>query len=666
MYTIPFFSSFSNVFYNSPFTRMTEEIFQFNGTKFFLETDGMILERPLYHNCWQRVAKSVARLVILSFAALLVFPLAVMVYVKIKNRQIGLITSTRLQMNNEMRRVQAEASKKLSEAAAIQARAKTIIADAEVEAKTIKDAALQDAERTKQKALADALSITTTAIAKTHGILNLPKIDEWYQRPWRASEGIDSLEGLTFEAVTSLAPKMDPKEIIHIEFTDGSSYPVCKSSLKDTQWVLETRFEASSAEIALRRKRAEPESKMAVDQEVEVKTASESDIVFTVISPRIVKYYLQIISGSDRLENMTIDDLILLCVLAEYVIDDKFKRILVECIKAAIVHQSDFQAKILQDYIRGLGTKYPPGLFKYFMWTGVQSIEDAIRAISPSAQRAFAEIVIARHEEFKKSGQIDRSIAMIAHIMFWKGYGIEENEKRAHEIRLEILTEDPEALLKDSRVTSEELFIIGDYICNPSNPHRARIFYEKAARTLAHAKFYLAMYFVGLDGTEKVRLLTEAAHEGHPGAEVEMGLCYQFGNLGFPRNMERALFFYKRATYGRQHVAFYRIGDILGSSTVRENSEVVKYYQQAYELNPKHAVTLRKLGLYWCHFATEKDYQKSFDFFTRAKDLGCTESDFWLGVHHLKGWGTPVDMERAQQLGVNGEPLSLDLRSIFF
>ena len=135
----------------------------------------------------------------------------------------------------------------------------------------------------------------------------------------------------------------------------------------------------------------------------------------------------------------------------------------------------------------------------------------------------------------------------------------------------------------------------------------------------------------------KESLLSEVADEaelGEPSAIYELATRYYNGADGLPKDLVKALKYYKDVLKKQNHVlAFFYIGQLIIDERVNGNdkrAEGIPYYEAACELGDKDAAA--NLGfLYYSDDEIPEDKEKALMYFSEAARLGDGDSNFFAG-----------------------------------
>jgi localization factor PodJL len=146
-------------------------------------------------------------------------------------------------------------------------------------------------------------------------------------------------------------------------------------------------------------------------------------------------------------------------------------------------------------------------------------------------------------------------------------------------------------------------------------------------------------YTSGLDPRLGDDRLLRAADDGDPAAAFEVARRYADGSR-MPKNLAKAVEWYRRAAEGGIAVAQYRLGSLYerGQGTERNRVEAANWYQRAADqgnVNAMHnlAVMLSE-GI-----EGSPDHAKAVQWFLAAANYGVRDSQYNLGVIYARGMG---------------------------
>jgi TPR repeat protein len=143
-------------------------------------------------------------------------------------------------------------------------------------------------------------------------------------------------------------------------------------------------------------------------------------------------------------------------------------------------------------------------------------------------------------------------------------------------------------------------------------------------------------------------LLKDAAEEGNPIAEFNMGMLY-FTGKGVPKSNEAAAAWFRKAAEKGDTTAQYNLGNMFGTGVgvAEDASEARKWFTLAADAG--HIMASNNVGaLFWQGRGGEKDVNKAMYYIKRAGDRGFAQANYFLGLVYLKGNdGVPSDPEMA-------------------
>lgn len=656
---VPFFSTFHNPHRASTFTQFSEIVLNCSRRRFVLLENGTVgsEETP------SRRHQIILRVAVVIFATLLVLPLICMMYAKWKNRYMSALEAGGTRIQIELTRIREEALEGANEIYAD--RAGKLRKDEEDFRITAKLKRTETAQ-----AIEDIISSEKAALDR------LPQegLMTWYKDSWIVKNGLIEVsyqEGVEKErgeywTLERRNPQLNPKlteitKSVNIILKDGSSIRVLQGFLKGTCLERRLRYgrraldlDRIAKERAKKEKSGKEEREAVIHRSSSIAAETEIMVPFEEYSVRSATLYLELMAGGTRIENISIEDLLQLCALADCEMDDRFKRILLELFRSLIAYQQSFFARILQQYVRGIYSEYPPDLFKYFIEIDlISAFSQLPSCLSETERKIFAETVLHKRAALKEEHIVDVSIEYLVYILLKSG---SESEKKEAEGMAYHLRKQTAELLQDSRLNPWDHFVIGlQVVYNFIDEERfllAQSFFEKA-REIRQAKYYLAICFLKTEKAEELRTLHEAAHEGDYIALRELASYYAKGKKGLSKDLEISLFLSRLAFLNRTISAIENMARILGTSMIRNDAEIVMMYESIVSADPSNVIALKKLGKYWCRLAPAKDYKKSFDYFSQAALLENHENrdtNIFLGLHHHFGWGIPRNPVQARIL----------------
>ena len=147
------------------------------------------------------------------------------------------------------------------------------------------------------------------------------------------------------------------------------------------------------------------------------------------------------------------------------------------------------------------------------------------------------------------------------------------------------------------------------------------------------------------DATKAVFCYRRAADAGHPGAQGELGWCYQqgIGGVGLP-NRAQATMWYERAAGNGDVESMYRLG--MGYLDT-DPSRAVHFLRLAAD-QWGHALAQHQLGhLHFAGTGAPRDMHAAARYYERAAAQGVAGAQYDLGACYSVGAGVPLDSARA-------------------
>ena len=157
------------------------------------------------------------------------------------------------------------------------------------------------------------------------------------------------------------------------------------------------------------------------------------------------------------------------------------------------------------------------------------------------------------------------------------------------------------------------------------NVKAAKWFQKAADNGVSVAKFNLSNFYeegkgVKRDTTKAANLLEELAANGDIDAQYNLGSLYSAGRSDFPKNAERAIFWYQKAAERGFASAQYNLGSIYaqGNGVPKNLSLAGDWYSKAVKQN--HPKALLDLGTMYAYgLGYDVDIEKGFELLHKAK-----------------------------------------------
>ena len=147
--------------------------------------------------------------------------------------------------------------------------------------------------------------------------------------------------------------------------------------------------------------------------------------------------------------------------------------------------------------------------------------------------------------------------------------------------------------------------------------------------------------------SEAVKYFAEAAKQGHPDAQNNLGLCYANGQ-GVPKDMVEAVKWYRKAAEQHCALAQCRLGVCYaeGNGVAKNEVEAVKWYRRAAEENFADAQCM--LGTCYINGqGVTEDHNEGVKWWLKAAEQGSAVGAFCLGSAYQQGGGVTKDESEA-------------------
>ncbi|MEE3608312.1 tetratricopeptide repeat protein [Avibacterium paragallinarum] len=153
---------------------------------------------------------------------------------------------------------------------------------------------------------------------------------------------------------------------------------------------------------------------------------------------------------------------------------------------------------------------------------------------------------------------------------------------------------------------------------------------------------FLFSLFVSGNPNDIVDLINKA-EQGDATSQTRLGGHYLIEKH---QDIEKALYWYKKAAAQNQPIAIYKLGEIyeFGKGVNKDLKEAFKWYLKGAKLGEIEAI-ISVAYAYYMGRGIEKDMKKAFYWFTKATERGRENST--LGVFYLYGIGTEKDEKKA-------------------
>ncbi|MDC5294827.1 tetratricopeptide repeat protein [Acinetobacter baumannii] len=137
------------------------------------------------------------------------------------------------------------------------------------------------------------------------------------------------------------------------------------------------------------------------------------------------------------------------------------------------------------------------------------------------------------------------------------------------------------------------------------------------------------------------------AENGDPVAQYNLGLMYKKGVNGVNIDLEKAIYWYKKAIEQGDD-AKYNLAIIYASEGTEFSNPTLAFKLLSDLSQSGHKEAINYLGiLYRNGIGVKKDYNKALNLFEKAVSLNVSGSKFNLGNMYFNGYGTEVDYKKA-------------------
>jgi eukaryotic-like serine/threonine-protein kinase len=165
------------------------------------------------------------------------------------------------------------------------------------------------------------------------------------------------------------------------------------------------------------------------------------------------------------------------------------------------------------------------------------------------------------------------------------------------------------------------------------------------------------MYATGSNGlprdlTKALDWYRKAAAQGFAKAEVNLGDMYFYGLGGLDKSYLDALSWYLKAAAQQNPGAEFRLGSMFeqGLGTDKDPQKAVEYYRQAADQNYPDAENILGYLYETGDDGLKQDYQQAVEWFTKAANQGLKKAEKNLGDMYFRGLGVAaVDYKQAMQ-----------------
>jgi TPR repeat protein len=175
---------------------------------------------------------------------------------------------------------------------------------------------------------------------------------------------------------------------------------------------------------------------------------------------------------------------------------------------------------------------------------------------------------------------------------------------------------------------------------------------EGDRETQAEIAFMIAQeFYENHHETEAVRWWQKAAEKGHVLATYNLGVTYDKGMGGLPKDKSKAVEWWQKAAEKGVVEAMYNLGYayLKGADGLpKDEPKAIEWWQKAAE--NEHASAMEKVAIayYFGKNGLPKDEEKAVKWWQKAAEKGKADAMFNLGVAHAEGLGgLPKDEAQA-------------------
>lgn len=213
----------------------------------------------------------------------------------------------------------------------------------------------------------------------------------------------------------------------------------------------------------------------------------------------------------------------------------------------------------------------------------------------------------------------------------------------------------PEPVIEAIDVSSpEELYNLGKSLHDNENYEQAVTYYRLAAE-LGHpmAQYEMGIYYeYYLQGDQQdhemaAEWFRKSAEQNCAEAQTELGECYYHGK-GVALDYEEAVKWFAKAAEQGNEWAQYNLGECyyLGHGVSIDHEEAAKWFREAAERG--NAFAQNKLGeCYYNGYGFTQNYKQAVTWFKKAAELGNEWAQYNLGNCYKKGHGVFLNLEEA-------------------
>lgn len=174
------------------------------------------------------------------------------------------------------------------------------------------------------------------------------------------------------------------------------------------------------------------------------------------------------------------------------------------------------------------------------------------------------------------------------------------------------------------------------------------IFRKAAERGSAEAQVIMGLCYKNGKGVDKdleeaAKWFAKSANQGNVNGQYYLGVCYDHG-WGVEQDKEQAVRWYTKAAEqgdpDSQHNLAVSYED--GEGVERNINEAIKWYTKAAEQG--YDLSLNNLGNI---YMSKGEYEKAVEYFKKAAEIGCVQSQVNIGICYEEGKGVERDDRQA-------------------
>lgn len=168
--------------------------------------------------------------------------------------------------------------------------------------------------------------------------------------------------------------------------------------------------------------------------------------------------------------------------------------------------------------------------------------------------------------------------------------------------------------------------------------------------TIRSDKVAIAQYNTG-HRSEAVRMWQEHAEQGDTEAQFTLGVLYNRGDGGLPKDMIEAVHWYRKAAEQGHVIAQYNMGILCATGTglAKDLGAAADWWRMA--ALQGHADSQFNLGLFYAEgTGVTQDPSEAVKWWSMAAKQGLAAAQFNLGLMYMKGEGTNENQDEAVKL----------------